>query len=104
MVLSGLSVPLRTKKMLFIKLLLKCHHGEKSISGLKKKSSNSLLFTSRLFQVKFALLESQEMVFSMALSTLLMLWLHKVAPVAVMHLGGGERLLFYYTHCDPRRY
>lgn len=91
--------------MLFIKLLLKCHHGEKSISGLKKKkSSNSLLFTSRLFQVKFALLESQEMVFSMALSTLLMLWLHKVAPVAVMHLGGGERLLFYYTRCDPRRY
>lgn len=58
--LSGLSLTLKTKKMLFVKHLLKCHHKEKSTSVLKK-CCNSLLCSSQVLQMEFALFASQEM-------------------------------------------
>lgn len=45
--------------------------------------------------MKFAPFESQEMIFLMAVTTLLMFWLLKPAPMAATHLRGGEYLLFY---------
>ena len=45
--------------------------------------------------MKIAPFESQGMIFLMAVTTLLMFWLHKLAPVAEVHLRGGEYLLFY---------
>lgn len=90
-------MPLKPKEMLFIKLLLKCHHKEKSIST-GKKCCSSVFLSSRDFQMKIALFESQEMIFLMAVTTLLVFWLYKLAPVAAMHLGGGEHLLFYQAN------
>lgn len=53
------------------------------------------MFFSWVFQMKFALFESHEMILLMAVRTLLMFWLQKLAPIPVMHLRGGEYLLFY---------